>query len=111
MWPDHPAEALPMVERILSDEIENIEPWEVKRIVLLVAYHDLLGDIVKGADKLFKYNGRSIDELRKMKLSRDEFNDLKIISEADIKAINHEWFEKFKKYVDDINEKRRVTND
>lgn len=110
-WPDHPAEALPMVERILSDEIENIEPWEVKRIVLLVAYHDLLGDIVKGADKLFKYNGRSIDELRKMKLSRDEFNDLKIISEADIKAINHEWFEKFKKYVDDINEKRRVTND
>lgn len=111
VWPDHPAEALPMVERILSDEIENIEPWEVKRIVLLVAYHDLLGDIVKGADKLFKYNGRSIDELRKMKLSRDEFNDLKIISEADIKAINHEWFEKFKKYVDDINEKRRVTND
>ena len=67
-WPDHPAEALPMVERILSNEIANIDPGEVERVVLLVAYHDLLGDIVKGADELFKYNGRSIDELRRLKL-------------------------------------------
>lgn len=104
-WPDHPAEALPMVERILSNEVENIDPGEVERVVLLVAYHDLLGDIVKGADKLFKYNGRSIDELRKLKLSYDEFKDLKIISEADIKAINHEWLRNFNKYVDDIQEK------
>lgn len=104
-WPDHPAEALPMVERILSDEIENIEPWEVERVVLLVAYHDLLGDIVKGADKLFKYNGRSIDELRKLKLTWFDLDSLKTLSEADIKAINHEWLKNFNKYVDDIKEK------
>ena len=107
VWPDHPAEALPMVERILSDEIENIDTWEVKRIVLLVAYHDLLGEIAKGGDKYFNYNGRSIDELRKLKLSKDEFKDLKILSEADIEAINHEWLENFKKYVDDIEEKSK----
>ena len=96
-----------MVERILSDEIENIDTWEVKRIVLLVAYHDLLGEIAKGGDKYFNYNGRSIDELRKLKLSKDEFKDLKILSEADIEAINHEWLENFKKYVDDIEEKSK----
>ena len=107
VWPDHPAEALPMVERILSDEIENIDTWEVKRIVFLVAYHDLLGEIAKGGDKYFNYNGRSIDELRKLKLSNDEFKDLKILSEADIEAINHEWLENFKKYVDDIEEKSK----
>lgn len=90
VWPDHPAEALPMVERILSNEVENIEPWEVERIVLLVAYHNLLGDIVKGADDYFKYNGRSIDELRKLKLFWDDLDSLKTLSEADIQAINHE---------------------
>lgn len=105
-WPDHPAEALPMVERILSNEVENIEPWEVERIVLLVAYHNLLGDIVKGADELFKYNGRSIDELRKLNLfCWDDLDYLKTLSEADIEAINHEWLKRFTTYVDDIKEK------
>ena len=104
-WPDHPAEALPMVERILSNEVENIDPGEVERVVLLVAYHDLFGDIVKGADRLFKYNGRSIDELRKLKLTWKDLDSLKTLSEADIEAINHEWLKKFTTYVDDIREK------
>jgi len=107
-WPDHPAEALPMVERILSNEIANIDPGEVERVVLLVAYHDLLGDIVKGADELFKYNGRSIDELRRLKLKYYDFDTLKILSEADIKAINHEWSKRFTTYVDDIQEKSDI---
>ena len=68
----------------------------------------MLGDIVKGADELFKYNGRSIDELRRLKLKYYDFDTLKILSEADIKAINHEWSKRFTTYVDDIQEKSDI---
>lgn len=121
-WPDHPAEALPMVERILSNEIECIGKEEIKLIVLLVAYHDILGDIIKGRDKT-NYNGRSLNELRKLKLADGEFTLLKLLNEADIKAIDDSymankmkeksqiyslgWLRQFKEFIDDIEEKRR----
>lgn len=49
---DHPVNALTMVKRILSEEFGVLKKKDVRQIVLLVAYHDLIGDIVgKGRDR------------------------------------------------------------
>ncbi len=81
VYPDHPADALPMLERILSEDFEKIKYDAYKDICLLVAYHDLLGGI------LDKEKPRSIEELYKLSLSDKELYMLAALSEADIKAI------------------------
>ncbi len=81
VYPDHPADALPMLERILSEDFEKIKYDAYKDICLLVAYHDLLGGI------LDKENRRSIEELNRLALSDKELYMLATLSEADIRAI------------------------
>lgn len=80
-YPDHPADALPMLERILSEDFEKIKYDAYKDICLLVAYHDLLGGI------LDKEKERSIEELNNLALSDRELYMLAALSEADIRAI------------------------
>ena len=46
VYADHPMDALPMVLKILSEDIRDINENEIDRICLLVAYHDLMGDII-----------------------------------------------------------------
>ncbi len=77
---DHPADALPMLERIFSEDFKSIRYEDYRDICLLVAYHDLLGDIIG--------NERSEDELKQLKLSKNNLYMLATLSEADIWAIN-----------------------
>ncbi|MCI8616039.1 MAG: DUF4433 domain-containing protein [Lachnospiraceae bacterium] len=81
VYPDHPADALPMLERILSEDFEKIKYDAYKDICLLVAYHDLLSGI------LDEEKPRSIEELYKLSLSDKELYMLAALSEADIRAI------------------------
>lgn len=76
---DHPADALPMLARIFSEDFESIQYEDYRDICLLVAYHDLLGDIIG--------NGRSVEELKQLKLSTETLYMLATLSEADICAI------------------------
>lgn len=78
-YPDHPVDALPMLQRIFSKDFEKIKHKEYRAICLLVAYHDLLGDII--------FNGRSEEELRHLKLSDKMLYMLAVLSEADICAL------------------------
>ena len=49
---DHPADAIPMLNRILTKEIESVSDDEIRRLCMLVVYHDIVGDCVsKGRDK------------------------------------------------------------
>ena len=76
---DHPADALPMLERIFSEDFKRISYKDYRDICLLVANHDLLGDIIG--------TGRSVEELERLELSRDMLYMLATLSEADICAI------------------------
>lgn len=78
-YPDHPVDALPMLQRIFSEDFEKIKRKEYRAICLLVAYHDLLGDIIG--------NGRSEEELRHLELSDEMLYMLAVLSEADIRAL------------------------
>lgn len=82
-YPDHPADAVPMLERILTDEIANISDEEIRQLCMLVIYHDIVGDCIK--------RGRDIKQI--VKIIKDE-NDLEMLSAmaiADTKAISSLW--------------------
>lgn len=83
VYPDHPADAIPMLERILSEEFAVLSEKEIQRICLLIVYHDLMGDII--------YKERSKQELINLNLSKKELIMLAAITEADIGAICEAW--------------------
>ena len=82
-YPDHPADSIPMLERILVEEFKVMSKYEIRKICLLVIYHDIIGDILA--------NGRSEKELLKLKIDENELNMLIAISIADVSAINPFW--------------------
>lgn len=85
-YPDHPADSIPMMQRILTNDIQDIDSSDIRRLCLMVVYHDIIGDA------LFK--GRNITEIVDIIQSEDELDALFCIAEADIKAINSNWHDK-----------------
>ena len=63
-----------MLERIFSEDFEEIEYCDYRDICLLVAYSDLIFDII---DK-----GRNREELNQLRLSKHELYMLAALSEA-----------------------------
>jgi hypothetical protein len=43
---DHARKSLPMLERILTQEVANLTTDEIRKLVTLVVYDDIFGDIV-----------------------------------------------------------------
>ena len=82
-YPDHPADAVPMLCRILVEEIENLSDEEIRRICMLVVYHDIVGEcMTKGRDK---------QQISNLIESKDDLEMLYAISAADATAIIPEW--------------------
>lgn len=80
---DHAVKSLPMLKRILTEDIGGLSEESIRKIVILVAYDDLIGDIVA--------KGR--DEKQLFGVIQNE-NDLKMlvaIAKADMNAINPFW--------------------
>jgi UTP:GlnB (protein PII) uridylyltransferase len=95
-YADHPADAIPMIERILSEDIAELTEYEIRKICLLVVYHDLIGDIVG--------NGRSKKELFDIIQDENELNMLIAISLADVLAIRPDWYINITLSLDDLKE-------
>jgi len=83
-YADHPADTIPMLERILTEDFEELSEYEIRKICLLVVYHDLIGDIIE--------KGRSQKELIDLIEDENELNMLIAISLADAFAIKPAWF-------------------
>ncbi|MCD4664024.1 MAG: DarT ssDNA thymidine ADP-ribosyltransferase family protein [Bacteroidales bacterium] len=100
VYPDHPADAIPMLERMLTEDFEELSEYEIRKICLLVAYHDLVGDVLE--------SGRSRKELIDLDIDENELNMLIAICLADISAINSGWYSmivmKLPKFVKDIKQ-------
>ena len=86
--PDHPIKALPMLNRILTEEVVTMKPRSAKVICKLVCYHDLIGDILG--------KSRRIEELIDIVEDERELNMLIALSKADILAINDMWMDEEK---------------
>ncbi|WP_167247680.1 DarT ssDNA thymidine ADP-ribosyltransferase family protein [Acinetobacter sp. Tr-809] len=102
-WPDntmmkrdynHSARSLPMLERILSEEIEDISEDEISKIFLCVTYDDLIGEIVG--------NGRNKQQLFDITESSDEVNLLFAVGKADMKDVYEPWLEEHEDALNDL---------
>ncbi len=81
--PDHPIKALPMLRRILVEDIEQIQYEDAVLICKLVAYHDIIGGIL--------FSGRKLEELLGLFETTREFEMLMCLGRADSVAINPAW--------------------
>lgn len=95
--PNHPLNALSMVQRILTEDVGFITARDARIICKLVCYHDLMGDIVG--------KGRKIDELERIVKNEIELNMLIAIAKADMKSITPSWVTKNENKIEDIRER------
>ena len=89
---NHPVEALPMVTRILSEEVTEIRSTRSIRLILkLVCYHDLIGDIFG--------KGRKPEQLSEIVSDERELDMLIALSKADILSVRAKWWDATKLYL------------
>lgn len=84
-YPDHPADAIPMLRRIFTKEVECVTEEDIRRVCMMVVYHDLIGDICA--------KGRKEEQLMNIIQSEEDVDLLNAISIADAKAISEEWID------------------
>lgn len=102
-WPDdfmdsadnnHARKSLPMLERILTQDIGGISDEMIRRLVMLVTYDDLLGDIAA--------RGRDKDQLNGVVESQLDLDMLVELSKADIGSISLNWLHDVEAKIDAI---------
>ena len=79
----HPIKSLPMLKRILCEEIGGLSNREIRQIVTLVVYDDLVGDII-GRER----NEEQMQEIIKVK---SDIDMLILIAKCDMNSINAVW--------------------
>ena len=82
-YPDHPADAIPMLKRILSDEVKEITEDEIRRLCIMVVYHDIIGECME--------KDRDKQQIVDLIGNEDDLDMLFAISIADAKAVNGFW--------------------
>lgn len=82
-YPDHPADAIPMLKRILTEEIASLSDEEIRKICMLVVYHDIVGECMG--------KGRDIKQIAQIITCKEDLEMLLAISVADTKTINPTW--------------------
>ena len=82
-YADHPVDSLVMLERILVEDFKILSATEIRKICLLVAYHDIIGDVVA--------KNRDIQQITEIIEDKSEFDMLASIGLADASAIRKEW--------------------
>ena len=80
---DHPKKALPMLRRILTEDIAKMKPRSAKVICKLVCYHDIVGDIVG--------KGRRVEELEEIVSNERELDMIIALGKADMMSVNPTW--------------------
>lgn len=82
-YPDHPADTIPMLKRILVEEIKELSEDAIRKICMMVVYHDIVGDCQE--------KGRDEQQIADLIENEDDLNMLFAISCADAKAILGVW--------------------
>lgn len=80
---DHAVKSLPMLKRILTEEVGNLTAGDIRKVVMLVTYDDLIGDIVA--------KDRDEKQLSEIVTSENDINMLIALGKADMQSINAVW--------------------
>lgn len=76
---DHPVNAIPMLGRILSEDIKSISSRKIRQTVMLVIYHDFIGDVIG--------NDRDREQILNVIKTIEDFDMLVAISKADVSSL------------------------
>ncbi len=79
----HPIKSLPMLKRILCEEIGGLTKKEISQIVTLVVYDDLVGDIIA--------HGRKEEQMHNIIKTKTDVDMLILIAKCDMNSINPAW--------------------
>ena len=79
-YPDHPYDAIPMLRRMLTEDIATISDDNIRRLCLMVVYHDLIGGI--------RHHNRKESQLFDVVQDEQDIYLLVSIYEADSAAVN-----------------------
>lgn len=80
---DHARKSLPMLKRILTEDVAKLDHESVRKLVTLVTYDDLVGDIVA--------KGRNEQQLFDIITCEDDVHMLVALGKADMVSINLTW--------------------
>ncbi|MDY4324205.1 DarT ssDNA thymidine ADP-ribosyltransferase family protein [Pectobacterium sp. CHL-2024] len=93
---EHPKKSLPMLQRILTEDLPAMQIDIVRKIMMLVTYDDLLGEIV--------VRGRNKNQLFNIVTSSEDINMLVALSKADIGSLNAVWLARVSDGIDVLRE-------
>lgn len=93
---NHASKSLPMLKRILTEDIGGLSNDLIRRLVMLVTYDDLLGDIAA--------RGRDQAQLREVIHSAVDLMMLVALSKADIGSISQKWLDDVSAKIDNIRD-------
>lgn len=93
-YPDHPADAPEMLKRILVEDFKEISEYEIKKICILVTYHDLIGEIIG--------KGRNVQQLIDIVENEKTLEMLATLNLADVSAINRNWRNHYNDKIEDL---------
>ncbi|WP_433884662.1 type II toxin-antitoxin system toxin DNA ADP-ribosyl transferase DarT [Pseudomonas vranovensis] len=91
---NHPRKSLPMLYRIITQDIGGLSEDQVRTLTMLVTYDDLLGDIAA--------NGRDRQQLFDIITCEKDIQMLVALSKADIGAINEKWLTNTSHIIDQL---------
>ncbi|ELY6225869.1 DUF4433 domain-containing protein [Cronobacter turicensis] len=89
---EHPSKSLPMLQRILTEDLPVMQTDIVRKIIMLVTYDDLLGEIVA--------KGRNKNQLFEIVTSSADINMLVALSKADIGSLDPLWLDRVSNGID-----------
>ncbi|MBO2653205.1 DUF4433 domain-containing protein [Shewanella algae] len=81
---DHPRKSAIYLERFLIEDIDTISNNEIRQLILIVMYHDFIGDHI--------ISGRKISELKGILQSESDLKLLYTLCKADVMAIHAPWY-------------------
>lgn len=86
--PDHPVGAMPMMAEILTEHVGRVSASSARTLLLLVCYHDLVGDVLE--------QERDAQQILDVVRNEDELRMLFAISRADVTALVPWWWDQNK---------------
>jgi hypothetical protein len=86
--PDHPVGAMPMMVEVLTEHVGKVSASSARTLLLLVCYHDLVGDVLG--------QGRDAQQILDVVRNEDELRMLFAISRADVTALVPRWWDQSK---------------
>lgn len=97
---EHCCKSLPMLERIIVEELGSIPVDSVRKLITFVVYDDIIGEIVA--------KGRKESEFFRVAIDKEGVDMIIELGKADMAAINPCWIDTYHQAIEDVRQRAYV---